>query len=262
MCSIQQILIECFSLVLYVNASYSNVFHRNIQISIQQKSKCSRRNSTIDVLTGENKRLSRRGFGAGMFSFITVMSGVQCNPSQAHAACLSGDTSEDCIGVYKVPIDDEILPYIDTKEKLLRYAPDVKWLPPIKSPETIDEAKRTITEDYKKCKDQIESLIIRGDLVSAGKLVLEVMPRVTVSGQLIADDLFEKEKGSSEKSLKYLRLEAAFDELVIALGQFDVTLGQGLRGELGGITVTQLAILPDAKELLTKFSDFVIVCTE
>lgn len=186
---------------------------------------------------------------------------VCCAPLQVNAACLSGDTSEDCIGVYKVPIDEEILPYVGTKENLLRFAPDVKWVPPVKSPESLTEAKAILKEDYDKLRGQLEILIMNGDLVSAGKLVLEVMPRVTVAGQLVADDVFEKEK-TDATSVKYLRVEVAFEELVIALGQFDVALGQGLRGQYGGITVTQLALLPDAKELIRKFSDFVSVSIE
>jgi hypothetical protein len=40
------------------------------------------------------------------------------NPATSNAACLPGDLSPNCIGVYKVPIDDNIRSMVGTKEAL------------------------------------------------------------------------------------------------------------------------------------------------
>eukprot|EP00560_Eucampia_antarctica_P000921 CAMPEP_0197833944 /NCGR_PEP_ID=MMETSP1437-20131217/20648_1 /TAXON_ID=49252 ORGANISM="Eucampia antarctica, Strain CCMP1452" /NCGR_SAMPLE_ID=MMETSP1437 /ASSEMBLY_ACC=CAM_ASM_001096 /LENGTH=103 /DNA_ID=CAMNT_0043438281 /DNA_START=323 /DNA_END=634 /DNA_ORIENTATION=+ len=56
------------------------------------------------------------------------------------AACLSGDTSEECIGIYKLPLDDSVASFIDTPEHLATMAPGLNWVPPVEYPKNIDLA--------------------------------------------------------------------------------------------------------------------------
>jgi len=67
--------------------------------------------------------------------FATLLVPIsQLNIITADAACLPGDIREDCIGVYKLPMDDSSSRYVETPEKLKMYAPDLKWIPPIDYP--------------------------------------------------------------------------------------------------------------------------------
>ena len=82
----------------------------------------------------------KKSFG-GMAAAITVLttasSVVVLHPEPVNAACLQGDLRKECIGVYKVPIDDAIKSYISTPEALTKFAPDLKFVDPIEySPPT------------------------------------------------------------------------------------------------------------------------------
>jgi hypothetical protein len=46
----------------------------------------------------------------------------------SNAACLPGDIRTDCIGVYKMPLDDAALNYVETPEQLKKFAPDLNWV--------------------------------------------------------------------------------------------------------------------------------------
>jgi len=48
---------------------------------------------------------------------------IMSSPKASEAACLSGDTSTECIGVYKLPLDDAVESFIDTPEHLAKMAP-------------------------------------------------------------------------------------------------------------------------------------------
>lgn len=50
---------------------------------------------------------------------------TMASPRPSKAACLGGDVSPECIGIYKVPLDDAIKKYIDTPEHSAKYAPDL-----------------------------------------------------------------------------------------------------------------------------------------
>ena len=175
---------------------------------------------------------------------------------KAHAACLSGDTSKECIGVYKVPVDEEILPFVDTPENLLRFAPDVKWVPPVEPCTDPEEARRMIQVDFKKISG-LNDLILKGDLTAAGSIILDAMARLQVAGKCIDNEAISGKANSN--GVDYLRWEAAFEDAKIGLGQLDVALGQGIRGEIGSITVTQLALLSEVKQAVEKYTVLVSV---
>lgn len=181
----------------------------------------------------------------------------------ANAACLSGDTSADCIGVYKMPIDDAALPYVETPEKLARYAPDIRWVPPVSYPSGYKEALAELCDLRERCK-LLDSLVLGGKLESAGVEILGIMPRVTVAGQVVVAALLEK--GISQKkggggnegdlSMRAYRAEVAMTELLTRLGQCDIEIGQGLRGDLGALTPAQIQILSTVREANTAFEEF------
>lgn len=179
------------------------------------------------------------------------------SPKEAKGACLSGDTSPDCIGIYKVPLDDEILPYISTAESLNRYAPGLRWVPPVEYPKTYREAKEELPGLREKCAG-LDGLVLRGDLTAAGITVLDIIPRLTVGGSVMIQELqnAKRTSGSPDYSLRALRMEGALSELLVKLNQIDIQLGQALRGELGSLTVAQIEILPDVKEASTLFDDY------
>ena len=67
-----------------------------------------------------------------------ISSAVICSDSKpSNAACLAGDTSADCIGVYKLPLDDSVSSYIDTPEHLAKNAPDLRWVPMVEKPKSV-----------------------------------------------------------------------------------------------------------------------------
>lgn len=181
----------------------------------------------------------------------------------ANGACLSGDTSTDCIGVYKMPIDDAALPYVETPEKLSRYAPDVRWVPPVNYPSGYREALAELYDLQERCKI-LDSLVLGGKLESAGVEILGIVPRITVAGQVVVGALLEK--GNSQKkggrgdeddlSMRAYRAEVAMTELLTKLGQCDIEIGQGLRGDMGALTPAQIQILSTVREANTAFEEF------
>ena len=67
----------------------------------------------------------------------------------SEAACLSGDTDKQCIGIYKLPVinknDVDAMESVgnSTQENLKAYAPDIRWVhvSPIERPNSIVEAR-------------------------------------------------------------------------------------------------------------------------
>lgn len=76
----------------------------------------------------ESMSNNRRSFIANIVLGPLLSPSLLINIDNAEAACLSGDIREECIGVYKMPMDDEALSYVDTPEKLKRFAPDLNWV--------------------------------------------------------------------------------------------------------------------------------------
>lgn len=55
--------------------------------------------------------------------------------------------------------------------------------------------------------------------------------------------------------MKGLRAEVVLSELVVALGQVDILLGQGMNGQLGSITAAQIQILSACTDINDLFRD-------
>jgi len=191
-----------------------------------------------------------------------------CQPKQSEAACLMGDTSEECIGYYKVPLDDEAYKYFDTPEKLSKFAPDLKWVPPIQYPKTYKLARDELVELQTRVQG-LRSPVLKGDLIDAGTEILRIVPRITVAGRVVIRSLNSLSDGPSSGTAKMnekigrdlamsaYRSEVAHADLLGSLGEIDITIGQFLKGDgqLGALTVIQIEILSVLKEADGSFSE-------
>jgi len=174
----------------------------------------------------------------------------------ANAACLMGDTSPDCIGMYKMPMDDSALSYVDTPEKLAKNAPDVRWVPPVQYPKSYAEAKTELASLQKRC-TALDSAVLRGNLTEVGIEILGIVPRLTVDGRVVIQTLNRaKAIDGVDLSMKAYRAESAHAELLNKLGQCDVLIGQAISGQLGAPAPAQIQILSDVKEANSLFDEF------
>lgn len=225
----------------------------------------------------KNKRRS-------LFSYLLSTS-MATTSTLSNAACLSGDTSVDCIGTYKVPIDDAVLEYLESPEKLRTFAPDLRWVEPITGPKTYEEAIAEI-QGASEYLARTNDLVLKGDLESAGKELLYIMPRITVSGGFIVNVLLgetisstndndnnnARRRTSNDGSVKISKsvnlplqyakekgegVQLALSQLLVALGQCDVLVGQGLRGDLGAPVVAQIQIREDLVECTKYLNELV-----
>jgi len=195
-------------------------------------------------------------------------------PSIANAACLQGDVRPLCIGIYKVPLDDNILPYVSTPEELHKFAPDLKYVPPIEYPESFEVAM-DILRAQRASADEIRQIILAGKLEEAGIKVLGLIPQVTSSSRRVFADLEAKIRTNglvankakalvpteSETTVEEMAIEMAEDQMNYVNGYWgdcDITIGQGIRGELGKMTVTQLAILEALRDATCALDDYLV----
>ena len=187
-------------------------------------------------------------------SFFLSSCFLKPNPNQA--ACLQGDTSPDCIGVYKVPLDDAILPYIQTPEKLAEYAPGVRWVPPTEYPKTYQAALAELVP----LKDRVvalDDLVLKGNLTQVGVELLAILPRVVASGRIVVSSLTtaatrplaerQHDGSMSDLGLRSLRVEDSLTEVSAKLYSVDVMIGQTLRGDMGSLTAGQIQILNELR---------------
>jgi hypothetical protein len=196
---------------------------------------------------------SRRDVMERIFGTLAV---VEMAPAIAQAACLMGDTSEDCIGMYKMPLDDEALPYVDTAETLAKFAPGIRWVPPVEYPKSYNDAKKEMIS----LRDSVSSLneiVLKGNLVEAGSLLLGIVPRLTVSGRVMIQTLEETKGKKDDLSMRALRLQAAHTDLLGKLGECDIIIGQALSGQLGSTTFAQIQILSELKDADALFDELI-----
>ena len=80
----------------------------------------------IDQITNQS---NRRSFILEPLSMSILASILTIDiPTASNAACLPGDIRSECIGVYKMPLDDAVLKYVETPEQLKKFAPDLNWV--------------------------------------------------------------------------------------------------------------------------------------
>jgi hypothetical protein len=192
-----------------------------------------------------------------LFTSLVLLPVLQ--PNRALAACLPGDLSKECIGVYKVPIDDSILPYVGTPEALKRFAPDLNYVPPTARPTSVSQAMAWLSAQRLAATD-IREVVAAGRLEEAGIKVLNLLPKVNTAGGFLVETLRRSAFSSSTTSaISQLRVQQVEDQysLMIGLwGETDVMIGQGIRGDMGVSAVAQLNILKNIQEATIAMDDF------
>jgi len=129
----------------------------------------------------------------GIITAATTTTGivtvVAVSPQIANAACIQGDLRPECIGVYKVPNDGTIKEYIGTPELIKEFAPDLKYVDPIKPPKSIAEAIKILKEQKSIAQNDIKTYVSQGKLEAAGTLLLETLPRINISGRYVVQEV-------------------------------------------------------------------------
>jgi len=201
--------------------------------------------------------IERRGFLSKTAAALGVASIAD---REANAACLPGDQSEDCIGVYKMPyMDAKDSFWINDKETLSIFAPDIRYVKTEDLPATLDLAKQQLFDQRQQLK-VVRNIVFDGDLRKAGVEVLRILPKVSSAGIKISEhieaktDFFDKE---SEK--KFNTFDESMQGLLALWNGLDIEIGQALRGQRGVTAVAQIEILADLKELTVVFDDFLRV---
>jgi hypothetical protein len=201
-----------------------------------------------------NQPLTRRHMAAAAF----LGGGAAWVPA-AMAACLPGDLSKECIGVYKVPMDDRIAGMVGTKEALEKNAPGLNYVPPVAVPKSLADAM-TVLQTQRRATDDIRSVVAAGRLEEAGIQVLNLIPRVTAAGRVVLQSVMDTQRSQQmsegARQVLDLQMQSKLDDMVANFGQLDITIGQGLRGEMGVVTAAQLNILSDLKDAVISLDDF------
>ena len=156
---------------------------------------------------------------------------------------------------------------------------DLQYVPPLLSPKSVQDALQ-ILQAQRKALEDIQQVVMEGRFEEAGIKLLNVLPRVTTAGRLMVQFMSssssspQASSGSSSSStssssssavvqeLQQSRAQNQLDILLALLGQCDVTMGQGLRGEMGSVTMAQLSILSEVKDVIRALDDFVALVVQ
>ena len=112
----------------------NNLHHRRANVSMLHAvndSSSDNSKKPFSHKSEQNKNIpsnQRRAFFFGAFSILSTTALLTFNPNSANAACLPGDIRSECIGIYKLPLDDGVLKYVETEEMLKKFAPDLNWV--------------------------------------------------------------------------------------------------------------------------------------
>jgi hypothetical protein len=186
--------------------------------------------------------------------------------SASNAACLPGDLNPDCIGVYKVPLDDCLRDMVSTKESLKVFAPDLNFVPPMSAPQS-SKAALDMIRAQRLAVDDIATVVSAGRLEDAGIKVLNLLPRLTLSGRVLVEAAYGADvnnavsamEGAGSESIQDLRRQQAKSLLAaaeVAWNDVDIMIGQGLRGSLGVSAVAQLLVLAEIRQATAALDDF------
>ena len=181
--------------------------------------------------------------------------------SRANAACLPGDVSKDCIGVYKLPyVDATESEWLYDKETLGLFAPDIRYIEVQKQPDTVALAKKQLRSERVKIKF-IREVVLDGDLEQAGLLILNLIPRVTSAGLKIQNYVEKKTvetvEGNTKAEKELRKFQSAFEVLVAEWSSIDIELGFAIRGQRGVTAVAQIEVLRYLKDATVALDDFI-----
>ena len=150
--------------------------------------------------------------------------------SSASAICNPGDASPDCIGVYKLPSSTGSIT-----------TPDA----------------RLVLEAQRRAADDIRQVVAAGRLEEAGIKVLNLLPKVTAAGQTLLQTELVSHGGSDGISeVRRIQVQSQLEEMLASWNRCDVTIGQGLRGDLGVSAVAQLTVLSELREATNAMDEF------
>jgi hypothetical protein len=190
---------------------------------------------------------------------VTLIFGAVPHDWRANAACLPGDLSPECIGVYKIPLEDaRNSRTLNSPEALKKNAPDVNFVKPVAMPKSALEAKE-ILKTERAAADDIQNVVMVGKLEEAGIKVLNLIPKVTAASQVIQEQVQEKYPmdASGANQMRNMKLNQQRQELITVWSQIDVEIGQALRGQMG-ITLAQIDLLKSIREGISIFDEFLV----
>lgn len=223
-------------------------------------------------------------------------------PQSARGACLSGDIRPDCIGVYKLPFDSAESPYVATPEKLKVYAPDLLWVPPVEYPSSYGDAlvqlrgQRQLLDEARDfvARGEIENaglaflemipkvgaagtVIMRNFVMASNKERNAAMKKMMNDDATSTTTTIRSSNSSSNNNndgnpsstpeataleMKAYRIEYSLDELRGYMGETDVLIGQGLRGQLGVSAPAQIEILSSISDCRKEFDNLLLAVPE
>lgn len=261
------------------------------RVNVRRRTTRTCLNNNDDLYSTHNKQ-NRRLVVKNIVSSFALLLTTTIGGKSTNAACLSGDIHPDCIGVYKLPIDATELSYFDTPEKLKVYAPDLRWIPPTLYPKSYTDALKQL-KDQRLQLGTAQEFVAKGDLIMAGVTLLDVIPKINAAGVIIIQsferasnnerNLTMKKNGnistrrpsvdgnnptssSSTKAtaleMRSYRIKNTLDELLGYLGETDILIGQGLRGELGVSAPAQLQILSCFVEITKEYDSLLSAIPE
>ena len=194
-------------------------------------------------------------------------------PDPAGAACLQGDLRPLCIGIYKVP-PNEVYPFFRTQDQFAEIFPDLRYVPPPEKPVSFESAMVSLRAQRAQA-DEIRQQVQAGRLEEAGVNVLRIIPLVGTGCRRILNDLAETKirasvsgSAAGDSSNTSTNTSEATRAIVIEQVQnkmtdvnyywneCDMVIGQGLRGELGVVTVAQLTILTCLRDATKSLDEF------
>lgn len=210
-------------------------------------------------LSSTNRPVNRR---AGLSRLAKALGAVLVVPlivsKDAQAACFPGDLSPECIGVYKIPLQDALSsPTLNSPEALKRNAPDVNYVQPAEQLRSILQAKNELLTQ-RAAADDIRDVVLAGRLEEAGIRVLNLIPKVTGAGMLLQQQV-QSNLSTSDSGVNQMQLfkfQQTYQDFIAMWSQVDVEIGQALRGQLGVSAVAQLEILKSLKEATATFDEF------
>jgi hypothetical protein len=141
----------------------------------------------------------------------------------------------------------------------------LKYVPPIQAPKSFDIAME-ILQTQRFAADDIVAVVSAGRLEEAGIKVLNLLPKVASAGQVVADVLQGELSSNTSKSatvedMQSMKLQQQLDMVLGYWGETDVTIGQGIRGDLGVSARAQLEILASLKDALAALDDFLFIAS-
>jgi hypothetical protein len=253
------IVVSCLALLLLIfldnDRNTTTCTALCMSVSLPTPSYPSRQRNAV-VISRRGRRAFFNTVVAGVSSCMTVVAAAS-SPLPASAACLPGDLSKECIGIYKVPIQWDDQTERATIENLKKFASDlnVDQVPRLKRPKSNSVARQTLEKQQTIIQTTVLDLVTAGRLEEAGICLLGVIPKVTSAGNFLVQQSMSENENDSDSSeaiaeIRSVRLQSQYQLLLGLLGQSDVSIGQALRGDIPG-TITMAVRKGDCEHTIS-----------